>query len=75
MNKASKIGQVGNSAGILLSKDLLGASGFALGDQVSINASPGKIEIVAEDAEFERQMEVAREVMARRRKALRELAK
>ena len=75
MNKTSKIGSVGNSAGIVLPKDLLGASGFALGDAVSIKASPGKIEIVAEDSEFERQMKIAREIMVRRRKALRELAK
>ncbi len=75
MNKSSKIGPVGNSAGVVLPKDVLGASGFALGDAVSISASPGKIEIVAQNDDFERQMEIAREVMVRRRKALRELAK
>ena len=75
MNKTSKIGSVGNSAGILLPKDVLGASGFALGDAVSLSVSPGKIEIVAKNDVFEQQMEIAREVMVRRREALRELAK
>lgn len=75
MNKVSKIGPVGNSAGVVLPKDVLGESGFALGDAVSLNVSPGRIEIVANNDDFERQMEIAREVMTRRRKALRELAK
>jgi hypothetical protein len=53
----------------------LAESGLALGEEVVIKASPGRLEIEAADDDFERQMAIAREVMQRRRKALRQLAK
>ena len=75
MNKPSKLVSVGNSTGIVIPRDLLTASGFAAGEEVTIKASPGKIEIEAKADDFDRQMEIARDVMRRRFKALRELAK
>ena len=75
MNKPSKLVSVGNSTGIVIPRDLLMASGFTAGEEVTIKATPGKIEIEAKADDFDRQMEVARDVMRRRFKALRELAK
>jgi putative addiction module antidote len=75
MNKQVKLISVGNSTGILISRELLTESGFAQGEEVVVKASPGRIEIEAADDDFERQMGIAREVMERRRKALRQLAK
>ena len=75
MNKATKLVGMGNSTGVLLPRDLLAASGFAQGDEVIIKATAGKIEIEAKDDDFDRQMALAREVMKRRFKVLRELAK
>jgi putative addiction module antidote len=75
MNKQAKLVGVGNSTGVIISRELLAESGFAQGEDVVIKASPGKIEIEAADDDFERQMTIAREVMQRRRKALRQLAK
>ena len=75
MNKVTKFVAVGNSTGVVVPLDLLKASGFDQGDEISITAAPGKIEIVAKADDFERQMEIARDVMQRRFRVLRELAK
>ncbi len=70
-----KIQKIGNSAGVILPKELLAHLHVEVGKTVSVTKTPEGIELRAPDAEFERQMEVAREVMQRRRRALRELAK
>jgi putative addiction module antidote len=75
MNKQGKLVSVGNSTGIVIARELLAESGLAQGEEVIIKASPGRIEIEAADDDFERQMAIARDVMKRRRKALRQLAK
>ena len=75
MNKSVKLISVGNSTGVVISRELLAESGFAQGEEVIVKASPGRIEIEAADDDFDRQMRIAREVMQRRRKALRRLAK
>ncbi|MES2120232.1 MAG: AbrB/MazE/SpoVT family DNA-binding domain-containing protein [Pseudomonadota bacterium] len=75
MNKTSKLVSVGNSTGIIIPRDVLAASGFAPGEEVTIKASAGRLEIEAKTDDFDRQMEIARDVMKRRFRALRELAK
>ncbi|MCA1653384.1 MAG: AbrB/MazE/SpoVT family DNA-binding domain-containing protein [Sphingomicrobium sp.] len=75
MNKESKLIGVGNSTGILLSRELLAESGFEQGDEVVVKASDGKIEIERKTQDFDRQMKIARDVMKRRFSALRQLAK
>lgn len=75
MNKQTKLINVGNSTGLVISRELLTESGFVPGEEVVLKASPGRIEIEAADDDFDRQMAIAREVMKRRRKALRQLAK
>ena len=75
MNKPLKITRIGNSAGIILPKEVLAHLGRAVGDTVSVVMTPGGLEIVGGDPDFEEQMAAAREVMARRKRALHELAK
>jgi putative addiction module antidote len=72
---ALKIQKIGNSAGVILPKELLAHLHVEVGQTVSVSKTPQGIELRAPDADFDAQMAVAREVMARRRRALRELAK
>lgn len=70
-----KLIKIGNSTGVVLPKELLERMGLAQGDSVSVSAADDGLILKPHDAEFTEQMAAAREVMARRRKALRELAK
>lgn len=70
-----KITAIGNSAGIILSKDILAQLGVDKGDSLSVVRTPNGIELSAYDPTFDQQMEVARGIMGRYRNALRELAK
>ncbi len=75
MNAPLKITKIGNSAGVILPKDVLAHLGAEVGDSLSLVTTPRGIELSAEEPDFEAQMAAAREVMARRKRALRELAK
>jgi putative addiction module antidote len=75
MNKPLKLIPIGNSTGVILPKDLLAELGAEQGDTISYIKTLDGIELRTADGDFEAQMKVAREVMRRRRKALRELAK
>jgi putative addiction module antidote len=75
MNATLKITKIGNSAGVILPKELLAHLNAAVGETLSVVTTPGGIELRSEEPEFEAQMAAAREVMARRKRALRELAK
>jgi len=70
-----KLIKIGNSLGVILPKSVLAKLGVTVGDTVSVVDTPEGLELRAKDDRFSEQMAVAREVMARRRKALRELAK
>lgn len=70
-----KITAIGNSAGIILPKEVLALLGVDKGDSLSVVKTPNGIELTAYDPTFDEQMAVARDVMARYRNALRELAK
>ncbi len=72
---ALKIQKIGNSAGVILPKELLAHLDVSVGQTLAVAKTPHGIELRAPDAEFDAQMAAAREVMARRRRALRELAK
>lgn len=71
----SKVIKVGNSAGVILPKEVLAMLGVELGDQLSFTSTPAGLSVSKYDPTFAEQMTVAREVMKRRRNALRELAK
>lgn len=70
-----KVVKIGNSAGMVLPKDLLNRLGVSIGDTLTASLDDDGVTLRRSDDEFEAQMAVAREVMARRRRALRELAK
>jgi len=75
MNKTLKITKIGNSAGIVLPKEVLAHLDVEVGQTLSVVTTPRGIELSAAERDFDAQMAVAREVMARRKRALRELAK
>jgi putative addiction module antidote len=70
-----KITAIGNSAGIILPKEVLAQLGVDKGDSLSVVATPNGIELSPYDPTFDEQMKIARDIMARYRNALRELAK
>ena len=73
--KKLKVVRIGNSAGVILPKDLLDKLGVVVGDQLSYNDTPEGIALSPRDDDFDEQMAAARKVMAKYRNALRELAK
>ncbi|OYX63749.1 MAG: transcriptional regulator [Novosphingobium sp. 32-60-15] len=75
MNISVKITKVGNSAGIILPKELLAHLNAGVGETLSVVLTPRGIELSTAEPDFDAQMAAAREVMARRKRALRELAK
>jgi hypothetical protein len=60
---------------VVLPKELLAHLDVSIGETLSVNKTPHGIELSVRDPNFDEQMAVAREVMARRKAALRELAK
>jgi putative addiction module antidote len=75
MNKPLKLIKIGNSTGVVLPKDVLAKLGVEQGDQLSLVDSEDGVQLKPYEADFESQMAAAREVMVRRKRALRELAK
>lgn len=70
-----KLTAVGNSAGVVFSKEVLARLKLDKGDAVYLTESPDGYRLTPYNPEFESQMEAARKTMKRRRAALRELAK
>jgi putative addiction module antidote len=70
-----KLRSVGNSIGVVFPKELLTKYNLAEGDTLHVVEAPDGFRLTRSDPDFERQMEVARDVMRRRRAVLRELAK
>ena len=69
-------GRVGNSLGVVLPKEILARLKVKSGDSLHVTEAPnGSIRITPYDPEFEAQMRIARQGMAKFRNALRELAK
>jgi len=69
-----KITTVGNSAGIILPKELLARLRLAKGDALYATELPDGIKLSPFDPNVARQMEVAERVMRKRRSLLRKLA-
>lgn len=71
-----KVTAVGSSAGILLDQDVLAELGVHTGDVLCLTKAPdGGYRITPYSPEFERQMELAEQVMREDREILRALAK
>lgn len=69
-----KITTVGNSAGVILPKELLARLRLAKGDTLYATELPDGIKLTPFDPELAGQMEVAEKVMRKRRTLLRKLA-
>jgi len=71
-----KISSIGNSAGVILPKDVLARLKANKGDTLYLIETPdGGYRITPHDPVFEEQMAVARRLMKERRAVLHELAK
>ncbi|HEY0236357.1 MAG TPA: AbrB family transcriptional regulator [Afipia sp.] len=71
-----EIKKIGNSSGVILSKDVLARLNVEVGDEFSISLIPeGGIRLTPRNPHFEEAMEIARRGMKRYRNALAELAK
>ncbi len=70
-----KITAVGNSAGVILPKEVLARLKVDKGDTLFLIETPDGYRITPHDPEFEAQMAAARQLMKERRAVLRELAK
>ena len=75
MSIALKVTQIGNSVGVILPKEMLARLKVQKGDSLYVTEIPDGIKLRPYDEEFAQQMEVAREIMRKRRNVLRELAK
>ncbi|WP_434026135.1 AbrB/MazE/SpoVT family DNA-binding domain-containing protein [[Pseudomonas] boreopolis] len=69
-----KITGIGNSAGVILPKELLARLRVEKGDELYVLETPDGIRLTAFDPELARQMEVAEKVMREDRHVLRKLA-
>ncbi len=74
MTAKLKITSIGNSAGIILPKEILEKLRVEKGDTLFLTETPGGIELTAHDDEVERQMEIAEKIMRENRNLLRKLA-
>jgi len=72
---ALKLVQIGNSVGVILPKEVLARLKLEKGDNVYLTDGADGIRLTPYSAEFEAQMNTAREIMKLRRHVLRELAK
>jgi len=70
-----KLTAVGNSAGVVFSKEALARLKLDKGDAIYLTESPDGYRLTPYNPEFETQMEAARKIMKKRRAVLRELAK
>jgi putative addiction module antidote len=66
---------IGNSFGVILPKETLAKLEVKGGDAVFLTETPDGFRITPHDPEFEAQLSAAKQVMSKRRNALRELAK
>ena len=69
-----KITSIGNSSGVILPKDLLARLRLGKGDELYALETPNGIQLTVFDPELAAQMEVAEEVMRKRRTLLHKLA-
>ena len=75
MSNRLKVRQIGNSYGVLLTKELMAKLRIGKDDELHVIETPDGVELRPYDPELERQLEAGRSVAKRYRNALRELAK
>jgi putative addiction module antidote len=69
-----KITAIGNSAGVILPRELLARLRVEKGDELYALETPDGIKLTSYDPVLAKQMEVAEQVMRKRRSLLRKLA-
>ena len=74
MATTTKIIAIGNSAGIILPKEMLARLKVEKGDSVSVSETPSGLQISPYDEEFGAKMKVADQVIRRYRDAFKKLA-
>jgi putative addiction module antidote len=75
MNSKLKIRKFGNSAGVILPKDLLAQLRVGEGDTLYVTDAPDGVRLTAVDPDFEAKMAAAEKIMRDDRGILRILAK
>lgn len=75
MNMKLKITKIGNSAGVVLPKELLSRLRVEQGDTLYASEAPGGVRLSASDPEFEARMALAETIMREDRDILGVLAK
>jgi putative addiction module antidote len=70
-----KLTAIGNSTGVILPKELLEKLRVERGDTLHVLETPNGIELILFEPDFAEQMDVAENVMRRRRDVLAKLAK
>jgi putative addiction module antidote len=75
MNTMLKITKIGNSAGVILPRELLARLRANVGDALFVSEAPDGIRITASDPDFAAKMEAAEAIMREDRDILRVLAK
>jgi putative addiction module antidote len=68
-----KIIKIGDGAGIILSKKMLAHLKANVGDTLSATVTEDGVDLVLADPNSDQQMAIARDVMAKRKQALRDL--
>ena len=74
MANTVKLTTIGNSVGIVLSKDILAKLNVEKGDTLYVSETPEGIQLTPYDQDFADQMKAARRVMKENRDVLRRLA-
>jgi putative addiction module antidote len=74
MATTTKIIAIGNSAGIILPKEILTRLKVERGDTLSISETPFGVNLTPYDEQFERKLESTDKIMRKYRDALRKLA-
>ncbi len=74
MTTTVKVTTIGNSAGIILPKELLEKLRISKGDILTVTETPDGLNLNPFDEKVSRQMEVAEKVMRNNRNMLRKLA-
>ena len=75
MSTTVRVRKVGNSLGILLTKDVIEVLGVAEGDQLFAVRTPDGVRLTPFDPDFATAIESSRDYMKRHRDAMHELAK
>ena len=75
MNKLTKISKIGNSAGVILPKEILAKLRADVGDNLFWSETPQGFQVTSHNPDFERKMAMAEKIMREDRDILRVLAK